>query len=106
MVLERSFAEVLGVGAGGQITLSGRSFRVAGVAVTAASDLSNPQICFSRCDLTVSELAPGLVWMTRPDAVSLATTAEPRKRIQRRPVLGGLQRIRTSRIEAQFRTGG
>jgi ABC-type lipoprotein release transport system permease subunit len=78
VVLERSFADELGVGAGSQVTLNGRSFRVAGVAVTAASDLSNPQICFSRCDLTISELGnPGLVWTTRADAVSLATAAEP-----------------------------
>ena len=78
VVLERSFADDLGVGAGGQVTLNGRSFRVAGVAVTAASDLSDPQICFSGCDLTTSEKGnPGLVWMTRADAVSLATAAEP-----------------------------
>jgi hypothetical protein len=36
-VLEASFAEALGVGAGDRITLNGRSFRVAGVAVTAAT---------------------------------------------------------------------
>ncbi len=78
VVLERSFAGDLGVGAGGQVTLNGRSFRVAGVAVTAASDLSDPQICFSGCDLTTSEKGnPGLVWMTRADAVSLATAAQP-----------------------------
>ena len=77
VVLERSFADELGVGAGGQVTLNGRSFRVAGVAVTAASYLSDPQVCSSSCGLTVSELAPGLVWMTRAGAVSLATAAEP-----------------------------
>ena len=77
VVLERSFADDLGVGAGGQVTLNGRSFRVAGVAVTAASNLSDPQICFSNCDLTTSEKGnPGLVWMTRADAVSLATAAK------------------------------
>ena len=78
VVLERSFADELGVGAEGQVMLNGRSFRVAGVAVTAASDLADPQICFSHCDLTISELGnPGLVWTTRADAVSLATAAEP-----------------------------
>ena len=78
VVLERSFAGDLGVGAGGQVALNGRSFRVAGVAVTAASDLSDPQICFSGCDLTNPEKGnPGLVWMTRADAVSLATAAQP-----------------------------
>lgn len=78
VVLERSFAEDLGVGAGGQITLNGRSFRVSGVAVTTATDLTDPQLCSSNCDLPISELGnPGLVWMTRADAVSLATAAEP-----------------------------
>jgi ABC-type lipoprotein release transport system permease subunit len=80
VVLERSFADELGVGAGGQVTLNGRSFRVAGVAVTAASTLLYPHICFSGCNLSTSELArkvPGEVWMTRADAVSLATPAEP-----------------------------
>jgi putative ABC transport system permease protein len=77
VVLERSFADDLGVGAGGQVTLNGRSFRVAGVAVTAASDLSDPQICVSGCDLTTSAKGnPGLVWMTRAGAVSLATAAK------------------------------
>ena len=77
VVLERSFADDLGVGAGGQVTLNGRSFRVAGVAVTAATNLSDPQICVSGCDLTTSAKGnPGLVWMTRADAVSLATAAK------------------------------
>jgi ABC-type lipoprotein release transport system permease subunit len=80
VVLERSFADELGVGAGGRVTLNGRAFRVAGLAVTAASTLLYPHICFSGCDLSTSELArkvPGDVWMTRADAVSLATAAEP-----------------------------
>ena len=80
VVLERSFADELGVGAGGRVTLNGRAFRVAGLAVTAASTLLYPHICFSGCDLSTSELArkvPGDVWMTRADAVNLATAAEP-----------------------------
>ena len=80
VVLERSFADELGVGAGDQVMLNGRTFRVAGVAVTAASTLLYPHICFSDCDLSTTQLArkvPGQVWMTRADAVSLATAAEP-----------------------------
>jgi putative ABC transport system permease protein len=80
VVLERSFADELGVGAGDQVTLNGRSFRVAGVAVTAASDLLYPHICLSDCDLSTAELGrkvPGQAWVTRADAVSLATAAEP-----------------------------
>jgi hypothetical protein len=64
VVLERSFADELGVGAGGQVSLNGRAFRVAGVAVTAASTLLYPHICWSGCDLSTAELArkvPGLV---------------------------------------------
>ena len=80
VVLERSFADELGVGAGSVVTLNGRAFRVAGVAVNAASTLLYPHICVSGCDLSTTELArkvPGLVWMTRADAVSLVTAAEP-----------------------------
>src|ERR1022692_2700300 len=51
VVLERSFAGELGVGAGDQVTLNGRQFQVAGVAVTAASTLLYPHICYSGCDL-------------------------------------------------------
>ena len=35
-MLERTFAEALGVGVGDRVTLNGRAFRVAGIAVTAA----------------------------------------------------------------------
>ncbi len=80
VVLERSFADELGVGAGDQVTLNGRQFRVAGVAVTAASTLAYPHICYSGCDLSTAQLArkvPGVVWATQTDARSLATAAEP-----------------------------
>jgi putative ABC transport system permease protein len=38
VVVEASFADALGIHAGDSITLNGRSFRVAGIAVTAACD--------------------------------------------------------------------
>jgi hypothetical protein len=47
-VIEASFAAALGIGAGDRITLGGRSFRVAGVAVTAAST-PYPKVCFAPC---------------------------------------------------------
>jgi ABC-type lipoprotein release transport system permease subunit len=47
-VLEASFADALGIGAGDSITLDGRSFRVVGVAVTAASG-PYPKVCFAPC---------------------------------------------------------
>ena len=80
VVLERSFADELGVQAGDRITLNGRSFRVAGVAVTAASTLLDPHLCYAACHLSTEQLAgkvPGVAWLTRPDATSLATAAEP-----------------------------
>jgi ABC-type lipoprotein release transport system permease subunit len=47
-VLEASFANALGIGAGDSITLDGRSFRVDGVAVTAGAD-PYPKVCFAPC---------------------------------------------------------
>jgi putative ABC transport system permease protein len=47
-VLEASFADALGIGAGDSITMDGRSFRVVGVAVTAASG-PYPKVCFAPC---------------------------------------------------------
>jgi putative ABC transport system permease protein len=47
-VVEASFADALGIGAGDPITLDGRSFRVAGVAVTAAAG-PYPKVCFAPC---------------------------------------------------------
>jgi putative ABC transport system permease protein len=63
-VLEAAFADALGVRAGDRITLSGRSFKVAGVAVTAASTPYPEVTCFA------SMCAPqsGIVWLTRADA--------------------------------------
>jgi putative ABC transport system permease protein len=48
VVVEASFADALGIGAGDRITLDGRSFRVAGVAVTATTP-PYPKACFAPC---------------------------------------------------------
>ncbi|TMR09463.1 FtsX-like permease family protein [Nonomuraea turkmeniaca] len=48
VVVEAAFAQALGVGAGDRITLDGRSFEVAGVAVT-ASVPPYPKVCFAPC---------------------------------------------------------
>jgi ABC-type lipoprotein release transport system permease subunit len=48
VVVEASFADALGIHAGDSITLNGRSFRVAGVAVTAAVT-PYPKTCFAPC---------------------------------------------------------
>src|SRR5690348_54704 len=78
VVIERSFADALGIGAGARITLNGRSFRVAGVAVTAAF-VPYPTTCFTGCLIKADETAtqPGLVWVTGATARDLATTGAP-----------------------------
>src|ERR1700692_4370816 len=45
VVLERTFAQALGVAAGGTVTLDGRPFHVAGLAVTAAVP-EYPGVCY------------------------------------------------------------
>ncbi|HET8620089.1 MAG TPA: FtsX-like permease family protein [Acidimicrobiales bacterium] len=104
-VIEAAFADALGLRAGDQITLNGRSFRVVGVAVTAAvapypsmnppGTFENPlQYCPlpspSPCDRPqagfdpeletalrrVDSEHPGLVWLTQTDARSLAQETE------------------------------
>ena len=64
VVIERSFADALGVHAGESVTLAGRPFRISGVAVTAAT----PAYPMS---------TPGQVWLTRADAESLGAPAPP-----------------------------
>ena len=86
VVFERTFAEALGVGVGDRVTLDGRAFRVAGIAVTAA-DLPYPNVCYSTgggCvfDAPYSGPAPlashvGFAWVTEPDARSLASPQAP-----------------------------
>jgi putative ABC transport system permease protein len=82
VVLERTFAEALGVVAGDRITLNGQPFTVAGTAVTAASP-PYPNLCYSSgggCSAGLQDVSPtdmGLVWLTEPDASSLATSANP-----------------------------
>ena len=63
-VIERGFADALGLGAGDTINLGGRRFRVAGIAVSTA-----------QCFYPIT--APGLIWLTRSDADSLATRHQP-----------------------------
>ena len=86
VVLERTFAEVLGVAVGDRVTLDGRAFRVAGIAVTAA-DLPYPSLCYNPgggCVFDAPYSGPpplaavvGLAWATEPDARSLASAHAP-----------------------------
>ncbi len=79
VVLERAFAEALGVGAGDRITLNGRWFTVTGIAVTAASP-PYPDRCAAGCVVPFPPGARGwrsdvgVAWVTRPDAVALAAS--------------------------------
>jgi ABC-type antimicrobial peptide transport system permease subunit len=63
-VIERGFADALRLGVGDTIRLGGRPFRVAGIAVSTA-----------QCFYPIT--APGLIWLTRSDADSLATPQQP-----------------------------
>jgi putative ABC transport system permease protein len=68
VVLERGFASALGVGIGNKITLNGRWFLVAGVAVSAAVT-PYPGVCSISCVIpqNIPNGQPGLLWMTRSD---------------------------------------
>ncbi len=83
VVLERTFAEALGVSIGDRVMFNGRAFRVAGIAVTAAG-LPYPNLCYypgGGCVLdlpqqfTATEI--GFAWATGPDARSLASARAP-----------------------------
>jgi len=85
IVLERTFAEALGASVGDRVTLDGRPYTVAGIAVTAAS-APYPNMCFppgGECGFdaptssALSAVNIGLAWVTEPDARSLASAAAP-----------------------------
>jgi putative ABC transport system permease protein len=73
IVVERSFADALGIHAGDRVTLSGRTFRVDGVGVTAAF----PTNGIGFLEGSTRWPNPGLIWMTEADARSLATSVQP-----------------------------
>ena len=86
VVIERTFAEALGVGVGDRVTLDGRAFTVGGIAVTAAAP-PYPNLCYvsgGGCMGTIPAggfaISPrdlGVVWVTEPDVLGLATPADP-----------------------------
>jgi putative ABC transport system permease protein len=73
VVIERSFADALGLHAGQRITLNGRPFAIAGVAVTAAF----PDNGAGFLEGSSQWPNPGLIWTTQADAESLATRQYP-----------------------------
>jgi ABC-type lipoprotein release transport system permease subunit len=72
VVVEAAFAEALGLSAGDPITLNGRSFKLVGVAVTAAIPLYPEPSCLAGFCMS----GVGAVWLTQADARSLAPRAE------------------------------
>lgn len=73
VVIERSFADALGLHPGQRITLNGRPFTIAGVAVTAAF----PDNGVGFLEGSSQWPNPGLIWTTQPDADSLPTRQYP-----------------------------
>jgi putative ABC transport system permease protein len=85
VVLEAAFANSLGVGVGDSVTLGGRSFKVVGVAVTAAMPPYPGASCIVSAGCINGAIPddwglpagllhnPGLVWLTQADVRSLAS---------------------------------
>ncbi|MBV9832112.1 MAG: FtsX-like permease family protein, partial [Marmoricola sp.] len=79
VVVERSFAQSMGVRLGDRVALGAGHPRVVGIAVSAALP-PYPQLCTIGCildDRAWFSAQPGLVWTTRADAAALATAREP-----------------------------
>ena len=84
VVLERTFADALGVDVGDRVTLNGRPFAVAGIAVTAANP-PYPNLCYTGgggCwagpqGRNIPPGGIGLLWLTEPNADSIATSTDP-----------------------------
>src|SRR5215469_9329404 len=80
VVLERTFADSLGVGVGDRVTLNGHAYGVAGIAVTAAEP-PYPNLCYGGGCVFNNPNTPnghiGLAWATEPDARALASPAAP-----------------------------
>ncbi len=76
IVIERSFADALGVRAGERVTLNGRPFLVAGIAVS-VGDVQFPIADYVTFGGVFPTADCGMVWLTRADARSLATRNLP-----------------------------
>jgi ABC-type lipoprotein release transport system permease subunit len=88
VVVERSFADAFGVHTGDPISVGDRSFRVGGIAVTAASPPYPSLFCVTPCGLGSAppeaeaaahsrEPHPGLIWLTRVDSRAVASRSQP-----------------------------
>ena len=93
VVIERTYADALGVRAGDRITLNGRPFTVAGIAVTAASP-PYPNLCYTSCAFSLGQQVtqeqqgmPGLIWLTQTDTSTIAALADTARPPRRRALL-------------------
>jgi putative ABC transport system permease protein len=94
VVIERTFADALGVSPGDRVTLNGKSFTVAGIAVTAAQP-PYPNLCYPShpplsggLEVTAYACSSlkiasgnqgdiGVIWTTEADAIGLTSKANP-----------------------------
>jgi ABC-type lipoprotein release transport system permease subunit len=76
VVVERSFAGALGVGVGTRLTLNRRPFTVVGIAVSAAN-AAYPEASLVTYGGAFPSHEMGTMWLTRANAVGLATRALP-----------------------------
>ena len=82
VVIERGFADALGVHVGDNVLIGGRSFRVAGIAVTAAIPPYPSSLCHIACPFPTAVGSfgvpnMGLVWLTRSTVAGLARSGAP-----------------------------
>jgi putative ABC transport system permease protein len=82
VVIERGFADTLGVHVGDNVGIGGRPFRVAGIAVTAGVPPYPSSLCHVACPFPAAigssgVLNMGLVWLTRPAVAGLASSGAP-----------------------------
>jgi putative ABC transport system permease protein len=82
VVIERGFADALGVHVGDNVRIGGRSFRVAGIAVTAAIPPYPSSLCHIACPFPAAVggfgvANMGLVWLTRSAVAGLAGPGAP-----------------------------
>jgi putative ABC transport system permease protein len=84
VVIERGFADALGVHVGDDVAIGGRTFPVAGIAVTAAIPAYPSSLCHIACPFPLPTLTSGrgvpnmgLVWLTRSAVAVLAASGAP-----------------------------
>jgi ABC-type lipoprotein release transport system permease subunit len=82
VVIERGFADALGVHVGDNVRIGGRSFRVAGIAVTAAIPPYPSSLCHIACPFPTAVGSfgvpnMGLVWLARSAVAGLARSGAP-----------------------------